>query len=196
MCAELNRGGNQLERASMNELVSLFSNSIMRCYDELFTTIVQESATPRLSQDGAVQLLFDINFIADVLNARATHDVDEGRAYQTRLESLRTRCKEAIDPFDMIVYEKPLQESRARFYMRCEVLLGPFIRLNRLHVGVKAALTASDRDNMIALAPTVPRFPLLPISASKSTSSSVLVPTELIPRKHTSQSLFESMFAL
>ncbi len=166
ICTELNRGGNLIERALMVELVVSLSNQVLSCYESLLDRAASNPAA--LSQDGALQLLFDFNFVSDVLSSRIVyHAQEDNKQYTTRLEAVRSRLKERIDPFDLIVFDKPLQEARSRYYMRCEVILGNFMRLNRLYAGTKATLVTSDRDNMISLAPVVARFPLLPISSSK-----------------------------
>ena len=172
VCAELNRAGNMLERGVMLELVAFMSSLVARCFED---TIVA-SQRP-ISQDGYVQLLFDFDFIMDVLSAVGSlPESDETRALTTRLDALRSRLREGIDPFDLVVYEKPLAEARARLYVRCEVLLGNFTRLNRIHVGTKAAISSSDRDNMVAVAPGVPRFPPLPVSTARKVA--VKAPSE------------------
>ena len=170
--AELNRGGNLLDRPLMSELVSMLSAQLLLAYEALL------AAGTAVSQDGAVQLLFDVNFVADVLSARAHLDSDEHKQHVARLDAVRARLREAVDPFDMIIYERPLADARARYYIRCEVLLGNFTRLNRLHVGAKTA-TTTERDNMIALAPAVPRFPLLPVSAPKAPAAPAAAPPAL-----------------
>ena len=154
----------------MGELVNMLANQMVDGYDKLLKT----GSTTTVSQDGAIQLLFDVNFIADVLSARGSVESEESKACAAQLEHVRSALRDIIDPFDIIVFERPLHEARARYYMRCEILLSNFIRLNRLHSGVKAGLTTSDRDNMIALAPSVSRFPLLPVSTPKGTGTTSL----------------------
>ena len=162
VCAELNRAGNMLERGVMLELVAFLSGLVTRCFEDTI------SSQRPISQDGYVQLLFDFDFITDVLSAAGNlPESDETRSLTARFDAVRTRLREGIDPFDLVVYEKPLNEARARLYVRCEVLLGNFTRLNRIHVGTKAAISSSDRDNMVAVAPVVPRFPPLPVSTAR-----------------------------
>jgi len=166
ICSEINRAAGLVEKGLMIELASTLSSQFLRCYEQLLDKNQPEPIS--VSQDGAVQLLFDINFISDVFSARAFgNDPEENKNFNARLETVRSQLKELIDPFDLIVYERPLQESRARYYIRCEVLLGNFLRLNRLYTGIKPSAIASDRDNMISLAPVVAKFPLLPISSLK-----------------------------
>ena len=79
--------------------------------------------------------------------------------------------------------------------MRCEVLLGNFIRLNKLHIGAKAAMTATDQNHMIALAPPTPRFSLLPISSGKTTLPELHAWRDPVPPHLVAASVFDRLAA-
>ena len=133
VCAELNRGGNAVDKALMGDLAATLSSSLLRAHTALLDTIVPLG---QMSQDGAVQMLFDVNFISDVLSARGSLDAEEHRQYTSRLDQLRTRLKDIIDPFDFIIFEKPLQVRSLiirNFVVHLKSDMWTFIRVRNLH---------------------------------------------------------------
>jgi hypothetical protein len=57
----------------------------------------------------------------------------------------------------------PLDESRARAYQRSAMMLGFCTQLHPLPSDARSKLLSGDHANMLALAPAVPRFALLPV---------------------------------
>ena len=58
--------------------------------------------------------------------------------------------------------------NEERYYQRSAVLLGALVQLGRVHGGAPGRLPANAETNTLNTAPTVARFPYLPISAPQA----------------------------
>eukprot|EP00276_Gloeochaete_wittrockiana_P001205 CAMPEP_0184674868 /NCGR_PEP_ID=MMETSP0308-20130426/87472_1 /TAXON_ID=38269 /ORGANISM="Gloeochaete witrockiana, Strain SAG 46.84" /LENGTH=1190 /DNA_ID=CAMNT_0027122523 /DNA_START=53 /DNA_END=3625 /DNA_ORIENTATION=+ len=90
----------------------------------------------------------------------------------SRVDQLFDSLQRLMDPIDWATYEKPLAVNVQRYYMRCIVLFGHLVQLNRVLVpsgtfnAARRAPSSTPRSdtNVVPLAKPVPRFTYLPVS--------------------------------
>lgn len=174
LCVEINHaGGHTIERSVLVSVVHRLYQGVLAAYRELLASAECGALAPKLiSQAGALQLLFDLYFVEDLLHGPEvgpTADaalIAETRAVVGSLES-------KIDPFDLDVFRPLVHENRGKANQRCAVLLGFISLLHPSQATARVPLSGSENHNTVAMADISPRFPLLPIGISlKSNSSS------------------------
>ena len=125
----------------------------------------------KLSQNVALQLLFDVEFLSNLKQQGllSAEEVEE--------ESFSARLEEHIDPFDMSVFRPYLTANVRRCVMRHQTLLSPVISSskNALLTSTRGAVAApggggGQFTNALVVSESTARFPLLPI----------VVPTNLV----------------
>ena len=163
ICVEIARaGGPNLGRAIISRLASEYRGAVVASYSNLLDGLVESGRT--LPQASYVQLMFDFNFISDVLAGAASEEQGVPVPDDARVEATRQRLTGLVDPFDLDVFAPFLREGRARLYQRTALLLGYFAQLRPLHAGARTAPSATDRHNLLAVCNTAPRMALLPVA--------------------------------
>jgi hypothetical protein len=84
------------------------------------------------------------------------------------LQALRARLRDAIDPFDLDVFEPYLTKGRAALRQRTAVVLGLLLPSQAALASVAGSVpvTSGSQSNILPLAPTAPRFASLPIGGT------------------------------
>ncbi|GES99501.1 conserved oligomeric Golgi complex subunit 1-like [Rhizophagus clarus] len=176
ICKELNRVGSPtLHENIIKDLFAELSLRIIRKYNSF--TLDEESFT-KVSEKGAIQLLFDIKFLRKVFEGCWTLDQDDpneddNKTYQEKEEmfnqSLRA-IKLKIDPIDLTIFEPYLNKNVERHYARSSIMLGLLFQLNPKITDMRRkSITLQDYHNIIMpVVPQAARFTLLPISHKPS----------------------------
>ncbi|KAG1368830.1 conserved oligomeric Golgi complex subunit 1 [Cocos nucifera] len=153
-----------------------------------------EGGEARVSEKGALQILLDLRFIADILSggkdsaSRNTEmnvkeesskimtqrlpfrwkqpELQPGSANIEPAMKLINKLSQKLDPIDWAIYEPYLWENEKQSYKRFAVLFGFLVQLNRMYTDTVQKLpTKSNTDSNIMRCSAVPRFKYLPISA-------------------------------
>jgi len=156
------RCGHTLDKNVVKLLVIELSEKILPIFEEFV-----QSKNEQLSDKGAVQLLFDFQFIYKVI--KGSWDQLKQIEYQERYQRILSQIKEKIDPIDLAIYENYVQRNVDRFYVRTSILYGVITALNDPIIETKKAPSLKEQHNLLSIAPTAKRFSFLPISDSLPT---------------------------
>ncbi|XP_078429043.1 vps51/Vps67 family (components of vesicular transport) protein [Wolffia australiana] len=194
-CREVHSvGGHVLDKTTLQNFAWELLRKVLSLYGK-FSSSAGRDGFPEISEKGALQMLFDIKFAADVLSG-GKYDRSDGQeegqskgkiirpsfrqsqsklqpksAASERLMSLISSLSQILDPIDWATYEPFLWENEKQSYKRYAVLFGFFVQLNRMHADVVQKLpTRSNTESNILRGYPVPRFKYLPISGPLQTS--------------------------
>ncbi|XP_065910977.1 conserved oligomeric Golgi complex subunit 1-like [Dysidea avara] len=126
---------------------------------------VDSSGTQAL-QNCALQLLFDIRFLSNLLPHTST--LEEGAEDLSRtVQEIETQFENLIDPFDLDVFRPHLSRNLDRHHQRCSVMLGSISSLNSSsHIKLKSGNVSGvsqEKHNVIPTAPSIAAFTSLPV---------------------------------
>ncbi|KAK6945628.1 hypothetical protein RJ641_013172 [Dillenia turbinata] len=182
-CEEIHQvGGHVLDKLILQKFASKLLDKVIDIYSDFLST--KDSRGSQLSEKGALQVLLDFRFIADVLcggdinineevsrspktkpSFRRKQDQNQTRSVITgRINGLVNRLSQRLDPIDWLTYEPYLWEHEKQSYLRHAVLFGFFVQLNRMYTDTMQKLPTNSESNILRCS-TVPRFKYLPISA-------------------------------
>ncbi|CAE1289137.1 COG1 [Acanthosepion pharaonis] len=176
VCKEINRvAGHAVKRQVLLEMVSRISDGIVECYEQLLQKSQLKSSPPEpgcihLTQQRALQHLFDIKFITSVIPAQDMDDENKG-AYQQRIKQIFDQLEEFVDPFDLDVFTPYMQSHLTKCSQRCNVLFGSMTSVSKQNIifGNRHYTSGShhqEQHNILPLSNCTNRFPLLPLSTS------------------------------
>ena len=167
----------------------LLTSANTMCLDTILQ-FYENLASQTLTQNFALQLLFDVNFVQTLLISRETKE-----NYEPRLKSVISSLEANIDPFDLSVFTPHLDQRVKISAMRQVTGLGPLVPGDKVTLvsSYKSVVTTSAMDSHnflhVANSATSSRFQLLPLAplvtshrsiktvlASSSTSSISLDP--------------------
>lgn len=188
-CEEIHRaGGHVLDKTILQQFARRLLEKVIGIYDNFVTDGAQ------ISEKGALQVLLDLRFTADILSG-CDLNVSEGlkspstkftfrrkqdrntikSATRERLDDLTNRFSQKLDPIDWQTFEPYLWENERQSYLRHAVLFGFFVQLNRLYTDTVQKLPTNTESNIMRCS-TVPRFKYLPISAPVLSSKAATKP--------------------
>ena len=154
------------------------------CLDAIIQ-FYENLASQTLTQNFALQLLFDVNFVQTLLISREMKE-----NYEPRLKSVISSLEANIDPFDLSVFTPHLEQRVKTSAMRQMTGLGPLVPGDRVtlvssYKGVIANTAAMDRHNILQVSSTqtCSRFQLLPLPplvTSHRSIKTVLAPSSSI----------------
>ncbi|XP_028310469.1 conserved oligomeric Golgi complex subunit 1 [Gouania willdenowi] len=184
LCVEVNRvGGHALPRPTIQELLH---TCLCRTL-ELYHTLTQQQDAPQpMTQNRALQLLFDLRYLNTILGSR----LEDGRSSKSqqdpRFHEVCDWLEGFIDPFDLDVFTPPLNANLSRLSQRTSVLLGLLTGSEKHFVPRGSSGNTQEPYHILPLASSHIRFGLLPLSMSsvrksKSASRSSDVPHQLVP---------------
>ncbi|XP_022785211.1 conserved oligomeric Golgi complex subunit 1-like isoform X1 [Stylophora pistillata] len=163
LCQELNRtGAHALQRTLLKELVSNLAHGVLSTHEKL----VKEHKSS-LTQNHALQILFDLRFVSTILMGRVEDDDSE---FSRRLEHVIDALESCVDPFDLDVFSPHVTTNVNRQLQKCGVLFGVLSSLDK-HFSHSFGVTqrpspgSHDQHKVMPLAPNPPRFNLLPLSS-------------------------------
>ncbi|XP_043941074.1 conserved oligomeric Golgi complex subunit 1 isoform X2 [Protopterus annectens] len=173
LCQEVNRvGGHALPKVTLQELLKSNLEEMIAGYEQV-TTVVQEkkeNAFP-MTQNRALQLLFDLRYLYSVLSARNEEGKSSRSRQDTRIQKLMDMLESYIDPFDLDVFTPHLNANLNRLSQRTSVLFGLLTGTEKHYINRSSAFSSQESHNVLPLASSQIRFGLLPLSMSSSRKS-------------------------
>uniref|UniRef100_A0A4W3K645 Conserved oligomeric Golgi complex subunit 1 n=1 Tax=Callorhinchus milii TaxID=7868 RepID=A0A4W3K645_CALMI len=176
LCQEVNRvGGHALPKVTLQELLKSCLDEVFAGYEKLTSEKVgkADSILP-LTQNRALQLLFDLRYLNLVLTAR-NEEVKTSRSQQDpRIQNLADSLESHIDPFDLDVFTPHLNINLNRLSQRTSVLFGLLTGTEKQYTSRGTTFNSQEPHNILPLASSQIRFGLLPLSMTslrKSKSS-------------------------
>ncbi|XP_019177977.1 PREDICTED: conserved oligomeric Golgi complex subunit 1 [Ipomoea nil] len=182
-CEEIQRvGGHVLDKPILQNFASRLLDKVIDIYGDFLST--EEAHGSQVSEKGALQVLLDLRFVADILSggdlienkesSKVPKPKSSSRRRQDRVQTssmtrehvnvLINRFSQILDPIDWLTYEPYLWENERQSYLRHAVLFGFFVQLNRLYTDTVQKLPTNSESNVMRCS-IVPRFKYLPISA-------------------------------
>lgn len=174
LCREINRvGGHAVQRGTLHQLVSKVSDEAMKSFEEVVSNSrKKDSNCLPLTQQRALQLIFDIKFILQIIPRK--DDTMEGKSYQKAAAKIIESLEEKVDPFDLDVFSPYMQSHLMKQGQRSAVLYGALTSLDRLGLfsaGRPLQSGQSEQHNVLPLTSCPSRFTFLPISTQPIRSS-------------------------
>lgn len=169
LCQELNRtGAHALDRKLLHELVTCLSRGVLLRHEKL---VNEHKST--LTQNQALQVMFDLKFMTSILVGRGE---GEGSEFTNRLEKVLDALESCVDPFDLDVFSPYIATNLNKQLQRCGVLFGVLASLDKhathsFGVTHRPSSGSYDQHNVMPLAPNPPRFTLLPLTSHTSAGS-------------------------
>uniref|UniRef100_A0A452TQD9 Conserved oligomeric Golgi complex subunit 1 n=1 Tax=Ursus maritimus TaxID=29073 RepID=A0A452TQD9_URSMA len=180
LCQEINRvGGHALPKVTLQEMLKSCMVQVVAAYEKLAEEkqVKKEGAFP-MTQNRALQLLYDLRYLNIVLTARG-EEVKSGRGKQdSRIEKVADYLEALIDPFDLDVFTPHLNSNLTRLVQRTSVLFGLVTGTENHFTPRSCTFNSQEPHNILPLASSQIRFGLLPLSMTstrkaKSTSRSI-----------------------
>lgn len=168
LCVEVNRvGGQAVPRATLQELLQTCLSQALQRYTAL-TQPISDGDHP-LTQNRALQLLFDLRYLSNTLGGR----VDESRPpsqHDPRIQEACDWLEGFIDPFDLDVFTPHMNANLGRLSQRTAVLLGLLTGVEKQY-SARSLAGSQEISNILPLANSHIRFGLLPLSSSSARRS-------------------------
>lgn len=165
LCVEVNRvGGQAVPRATLQELLQTCLSHALQHYTHLTQPDHQTESAYPMTQNRALQLLFDLRYLSCTLGGR----LDEGRPqsqHDPRVQEVCDWLEGFIDPFDLDVFTPHMNANLSRLSQRTSVLLGLLTGLEKQY-SARTLVHSQEPSNILPLASTHIRFGLLPLSSS------------------------------
>ncbi|XP_034882020.1 conserved oligomeric Golgi complex subunit 1 isoform X1 [Mirounga leonina] len=188
LCQEINRvGGHALPKVTLQEMLRSCMVQVVAAYEKLAEgkQVKKEGAFP-MTQNRALQLLYDLRYLSIVLTARG-EEVKSGRSKQdSRIEKVADYLEALIDPFDLDVFTPHLNSNLNRLVQRTSVLFGLVTGTENHFTPRSCTFNSQEPHNILPLASSQIRFGLLPLSMTttrkaKSTSRSIETKAQVVP---------------
>ncbi|XP_075418275.1 conserved oligomeric Golgi complex subunit 1 [Tenrec ecaudatus] len=192
LCQEINRvGGHALPKVTLQEMLKSCLAEVVAAYGQLCADRQnqKEGAFP-ITQNQALQLLFDLRYLIMVLTAKS----DEGKSGRGKLdprtEKVVDHLEGLVDPFDLDVFTPHLNSNLSRLVQRTAVLFGLLAGTENQGTPRSSTFNSQEPHNILPLATSQIRFGLLPLSmtstrkakfSSRSTPKAPAVPPA-VPR--------------
>ncbi|XP_040308181.1 conserved oligomeric Golgi complex subunit 1 isoform X2 [Herpailurus yagouaroundi] len=184
LCQEINRvGGHALPKVTLQEMLKSCMVQVVAAYEKLSEEKQKEGAFP-MTQNRALQLLYDLRYLSIILTARG-EEVKSGRSKQdSRIEKVADSLETLIDPFDLDVFTPHLNSNLTRLAQRTSVLFGLVTGTENQFTPRSNTFNSQEPHNILPLASSQIRFGLLPLSMTstrkaKSTSRSIETKTQV-----------------
>ncbi|XP_056262627.1 conserved oligomeric Golgi complex subunit 1 isoform X2 [Pseudoliparis swirei] len=167
LCVAVNRvGGHALPRPTLQELLHTCLAQVLHHYHSLTLRPPDKEGVFPMTQNRALQLLFDLRYLNTTLGSRG----EEGKSSRThqdpRFLEVCDWLEGFIDPFDLDVFTAPLNTNLNRLSQRTSVLLGLLTGSERQFAPRSSTVTSKEPFNILPLASSQVRFGLLPLSMS------------------------------
>ncbi|XP_040046654.2 conserved oligomeric Golgi complex subunit 1 isoform X2 [Gasterosteus aculeatus] len=167
LCVQVNRvGGHALPRPTLQELLHTCLNQVLHHYQTLTQQAPSREGVFPMTQNRALQLLFDLRYLHTILGSR----VEEGKGSRShqdpRFHEVCDWLEGYIDPFDLDVFTPPLNTNLNRLSQRTSVLLGLLTGSEKQFAPRSSSGNSQEPYNILPLASSQTRFGLLPLSTS------------------------------
>ncbi|XP_013380864.1 conserved oligomeric Golgi complex subunit 1 [Lingula anatina] len=174
LCEEINTvGGHAVRRSILLNLVHSTSKEIIDIYRKLLDG--GKKGEPNITQNQALQLLFDVKFLVLVLPKQ---EGPEEKSLTSAIENVVDGIESHIDPFDLDVFNPYLKKHVGRHAQRCAVIYGALTSLDKHgSVTMRGGVAGQhEQHNVLPLASNQMRFQLLPLSTQPSRMPSDIKP--------------------
>ncbi|XP_054861403.1 conserved oligomeric Golgi complex subunit 1 isoform X2 [Amphiprion ocellaris] len=187
LCVEVNRvGGHALPRPTLQELLQTCLSQVLDHYHSLTQQAGRREGLFPMTQNRALQLLFDLRYLNTTLGSRPEDGKTSQSLQNPRFHEVCDWLESFIDPFDLDVFTPPLNANLNRLSQRTSVLLGLLTGSEKQFVLRSSGLNSQEPFNILPLASSQIRFGLLPLSMSNvrrsKSSRSSEVPHQLTPQ--------------
>uniref|UniRef100_A0A3B4X3N6 Conserved oligomeric Golgi complex subunit 1 n=1 Tax=Seriola lalandi dorsalis TaxID=1841481 RepID=A0A3B4X3N6_SERLL len=186
LCVEVNRvGGHALPRPTLQELLQACLDKALQHYHSLSQQARSKDGVFPMTQNRALQLLFDLRYLNTTLGSRQEEGKSSRSHQDPRFHEVCDWLESFIDPFDLDVFTPPLNINLNRLSQRTSVLLGLLTGSEKQFTSRSSSLNSQEPYNILPLASSQIRFGLLPLSMSnvrkfKSESRSSEAPQQLV----------------
>ncbi|XP_076000511.1 conserved oligomeric Golgi complex subunit 1 [Genypterus blacodes] len=187
LCLEVNRvGGHTLPWPTLQELLQTCLSQALQHYHSFTEQSHTQGAVFPMTQNRALQLLFDLRYLSTVLGSRLEEGKNLRSHQDPRIQEVCDWLESYIDPFDLDVFTPPLNANLNRLCQRTSVLLGLLTGSEKQIVSRSGNVNSQESYNILPLASSQLRFGLLPLSMShvrkpKSTTRNPDAPHQLTP---------------
>uniref|UniRef100_A0A673IKQ6 Conserved oligomeric Golgi complex subunit 1 n=1 Tax=Sinocyclocheilus rhinocerous TaxID=307959 RepID=A0A673IKQ6_9TELE len=169
LCLEVNRvGGHALPKVTLFGLLRVCLDQVVSEYEKLTQDTQGKDANLPMTQNRALQLLFDLRYLSATLGSR----LEEGRSSRSqqdpRFQQVCDSLESHIDPFDLDVFTPHLNSNLNRLSQRTSVLLGLLTGTEKQFTSRTNNLNSQEPYNILPLASSQIRFGLLPLSMTNS----------------------------
>ncbi|MEQ2285105.1 hypothetical protein AMECASPLE_028487, partial [Ameca splendens] len=194
LCVEVNRvGGHALPRPTLQELLQACLVQALHHYDLLTERPRDREGVLPITQNRALQLLFDLRYLHTTLSSRLEEGKTSRSQQDPRFHKICDWLESFIDPFDLDVFTPPLNANLNRLSQRTSVLLGLLTGSEKQFAPRSSTVNSQEPYNILPLASSQIRFGLLPLSMSntrksKSSSRGPDVSQNLAPQSSTAGS--------
>ncbi|XP_039979446.1 conserved oligomeric Golgi complex subunit 1 isoform X2 [Xiphias gladius] len=194
LCVEVNRvGGHALPRPTLQKLLQACLAKALHHYHSLSQQAHSKEGVFLMTQNRALQLLFDLRYLNTTLGSRLEEGKSSRSNQEPRFHEVCDWLESFIDPFDLDVFTPPLNANLNRLSQRTSVLLGLLTGSEKQFASRSSSVNSQEPYNILPLASSQIRFGLLPLSMSnvrksKSTSRSSDASHQLVPPTSTADS--------
>lgn len=167
LCLEVNRvGGHAVPRPTLQEMLKSCLDQAVLHYHTLTLQACDKDCALPMTQNRALQLLFDLRYLCATLGARLEEVKSSRSSQDPRVQQVCDWLEGFIDPFDLDVFTQPLNANLNRVSQRTSVLLGLLMGTEKQLVQRSAGVSSQEPYNILPLASSQIRFGLLPLSMS------------------------------
>lgn len=167
LCVEVNRvGGHALPRPTLQELLQACLTQALHHYDSLTQQALSRERAFPMTQNRALQLLFDLRYLNTTLGSRLEEGKSSRSHQDPRFHEVCDWLEGYIDPFDLDVFTPPLNTNLNRLSQRTSVLLGLLTGSEKQFALRSSTVNSQEPYNILPLASSQIRFGLLPLSMS------------------------------
>uniref|UniRef100_A0A8D3AUB1 Conserved oligomeric Golgi complex subunit 1 n=1 Tax=Scophthalmus maximus TaxID=52904 RepID=A0A8D3AUB1_SCOMX len=167
LCVEVNRvGGHALPRPTLQELLQSCLAEALHHYQSLSQKARAKEGVFPMTQNRALQLLFDLRYLNTTLGSRLEEGKSSRYHQDIRFPEVCDWLERFIDPFDLDVFTPPLNTNLNRLSQRTSVLLGLLTGSEKQFTSRSSSVNSQEPYNILPLASSQIRFGLLPLSMS------------------------------
>ncbi|XP_037648488.1 conserved oligomeric Golgi complex subunit 1 isoform X2 [Sebastes umbrosus] len=167
LCVEVNRvGGHALPRPTLQELLQACLAQALHHYHSLTQQDLSREGVFPMTQNRALQLLFDLRYLNTTLGSKAEEGKSSRSHQDPRFHEVCDWLEGYIDPFDLDVFTPPLNTNLNRLSQRTSVLLGLLTGSEKQFALRSSSVNSQEPYNILPLASSQIRFGLLPLSMS------------------------------
>lgn len=169
LCLEVNRvGGHALPKVTLLDILKGCLDQAVSEYERLTQDSQSKDTGLPMTQNRALQLLFDLRYLTVTLGSR----LEEGRSSRSqqdpRVQQVCDSLESHIDPFDLDVFTPHLNSNLNRLSQRTSVLLGLLTGTEKQFTSRSNSINSQEPYNILPLASSQIRFGLLPQSMTNS----------------------------
>ncbi|KAG9264007.1 conserved oligomeric Golgi complex subunit 1 isoform X1 [Astyanax mexicanus] len=169
LCLEVNRvGGHALPKVTLLELLKGCVDQVLSEYEKLTQQSEGKEMVPPITQNRALQLLFDLRFLSATLGSRLEEGKSSRSQQDPRVQEICDSLESHIDPFDLDVFTPHLNSNLNRLTQRTSVLLGLLTGTEKQFTPRSSSIGSQEPYNILPLASSQIRFGLLPLSMTNS----------------------------